>query len=380
MNLEDVYKWFNIGNADYQHNRACVSETDQPERALVAMGWRNAALRRELKLANPQLRAAIDAHGETTALENAMRAREHSKSSDSGVKAAKSASDVQTTAENTAAPQEYEIRDWVNVQGVGLGWVSGIEYDNDLNPAIYQITPSDSRLTTYRARPEELERADMPWPISDLNRRQTSYKIGTRVSVRDQSGVQAGVIAAITRAGNGEVMSYDVDFDHSQPGQMYRARPNQIFAIEPESTTEMVTASVLYTFKVGDIVTVKENDRKFPGEIVGVLLDGYILKVSGRGDLYKAKPEQVEAIPGKRNAPDATKHSHYFRACPYDHIDVYRILEIFEVKDPCAQHAIKKLLALGNRGQKDSARDVQDVIDTMTRWQKMRAEENENGV
>lgn len=70
------------------------------------------------------------------------------------------------------------------------------------------------------------------------------------------------------------------------------------------------------------------------------------------------------------------KHSHYYRPCPYDAIDVYRILEIFEVNNPCAQHAIKKLLVMGNRGHKDAERDVQDVIDTMTRWKAMRAEES----
>lgn len=69
------------------------------------------------------------------------------------------------------------------------------------------------------------------------------------------------------------------------------------------------------------------------------------------------------------------KHNHYYREMPFANIDVYRILHTFEVTDPCAQHAIKKLLAMGKRGHKDAEKDVQDVIDTMTRWQEMRAEE-----
>jgi hypothetical protein len=74
-------------------------------------------------------------------------------------------------------------------------------------------------------------------------------------------------------------------------------------------------------------------------------------------------------------AASPVKHSHYFRPCPFDSIDVYRVLSIFGVTDPCLQHAVKKLLVAGGRGHKDISRDVQDAIDTLTRWQAMRAEE-----
>lgn len=73
------------------------------------------------------------------------------------------------------------------------------------------------------------------------------------------------------------------------------------------------------------------------------------------------------------------KHNHYFRPFPFADIDIYRLLLVYEVTDPCAQHAIKKLLAMGKRGHKDAAKDVQDVIDTMTRWQELRAEEGKVG-
>lgn len=69
------------------------------------------------------------------------------------------------------------------------------------------------------------------------------------------------------------------------------------------------------------------------------------------------------------------KHSHYHKACPYPSIDVYRVLELFTVTDPCIQHAVKKLLVAGGRGQKDIAKDIQESIDTLSRWQEMRAEE-----
>ena len=76
-----------------------------------------------------------------------------------------------------------------------------------------------------------------------------------------------------------------------------------------------------------------------------------------------------------RGQPPKRAHSHYFRPCPYESIDVYRVLEIFSVTDPCLQHAVKKLLVAGGRGHKDIRRDIQDSIDTLIRWQEMRAEE-----
>lgn len=70
------------------------------------------------------------------------------------------------------------------------------------------------------------------------------------------------------------------------------------------------------------------------------------------------------------------KHQHYFKdVSGLSHVDVYRVLQLFGVTDPCLQHAIKKLLVAGNRGVKDMDKDVQEAIDTLGRWQAMRVED-----
>lgn len=71
------------------------------------------------------------------------------------------------------------------------------------------------------------------------------------------------------------------------------------------------------------------------------------------------------------------KHSHYFKPVHHlAHVDVYRVLSLFNVTDPCLQHAIKKLLVAGGRGAgKDEGKDIQEAIDTLQRWQAMRAED-----
>lgn len=66
------------------------------------------------------------------------------------------------------------------------------------------------------------------------------------------------------------------------------------------------------------------------------------------------------------------KHNHYFKKTVHlDAVDVYRVLELFEVTNPCVQHAVKKLLCAGDRGAKGMEQDVQEAMDTLERWQDM---------
>ena len=71
------------------------------------------------------------------------------------------------------------------------------------------------------------------------------------------------------------------------------------------------------------------------------------------------------------------KHSHYFKdVARLEVVDVYRVLSLFGVSDPCLQHATKKLLVAGGRGAgKDIEQDVQETIDTLERWKNMRKED-----
>ena len=76
--------------------------------------------------------------------------------------------------------------------------------------------------------------------------------------------------------------------------------------------------------------------------------------------------------------PQHQNHDHYFKdVSNLKHIDVYRVLILFGVTDPCLQHAIKKLLCAGNRGAKDKTQDVQEAISSLLRYLEMQTE-NEN--
>ena len=72
------------------------------------------------------------------------------------------------------------------------------------------------------------------------------------------------------------------------------------------------------------------------------------------------------------------KHIHYKKDVSHlDFIDVYRVLDLFEVESHAAGHAIKKLLCSGQRGAKDKAQDIQEAIDSLNRELEM-MKENES--
>lgn len=71
-----------------------------------------------------------------------------------------------------------------------------------------------------------------------------------------------------------------------------------------------------------------------------------------------------------------TQHQHYFKSVQHlSHVDVYRVCTLFGVTDPCLAHAVKKLLVAGGRGGKDQTQDVQEAIDSCTRFLQMRRED-----
>lgn len=61
-------------------------------------------------------------------------------------------------------------------------------------------------------------------------------------------------------------------------------------------------------------------------------------------------------------APVATDDSKYNRPCKGITIDVYDVLKAFNVTCPALQHLIKKALAVGQRGHKDTSEDLKDIL------------------
>lgn len=80
----------------------------------------------------------------------------------------------------------------------------------------------------------------------------------------------------------------------------------------------------------------------------------------------------------KSVTPEAkAKNPHYYKTVAHlEHVDVYRVLALFGVADPCIQHAVKKLLVPGTRaGGKSREQDVREAIMSLQRWQEMQSED-----
>ena len=56
-------------------------------------------------------------------------------------------------------------------------------------------------------------------------------------------------------------------------------------------------------------------------------------------------------------------------------VDVYRVLDLFKVVNPCVQHAIKKLLCAGQRGAKDERKDIEEAVSSLVRCLEMKTED-----
>jgi len=62
------------------------------------------------------------------------------------------------------------------------------------------------------------------------------------------------------------------------------------------------------------------------------------------------------------------KYSHYYKDVAHlQTVDVYRVLSLFLVTNPCLQHAAKKILCAGTRGQKEFEQDIREAIDSLNR-------------
>lgn len=69
-------------------------------------------------------------------------------------------------------------------------------------------------------------------------------------------------------------------------------------------------------------------------------------------------------ISDKRHRISPSKYTKTIHGVP---VDVYDVLQAWGVINPALQHLIKKALQCGQRGHKDNAQDLQDIIDSAIR-------------
>ena len=90
-------------------------------------------------------------------------------------------------------------------------------------------------------------------------------------------------------------------------------------------------------------------------------------------DTLEKRPEQAEFEPFVSVEDAATAkqpaitQSKYTKTIHGVSVDVYDVLQAWGVSNPALQHLVKKALQCGQRGHKDNAQDLQDIIDSAIR-------------
>lgn len=81
---------------------------------------------------------------------------------------------------------------------------------------------------------------------------------------------------------------------------------------------------------------------------------------------WDTEPVAEAAQPDPVNQPqDGVKYLREIK--PGVFVDVYDVLRAFAVVNPALQHLIKKALAVGQRGHKDAAEDLQNIYESAKR-------------
>ena len=93
---------------------------------------------------------------------------------------------------------------------------------------------------------------------------------------------------------------------------------------------------------------------------------GSVVNMCEHDEIVYTSSQYVEAI--EKEVPDLkdVRHKYDVQIVGKDGVkttvDVYRVLNSFDVHDAATQHAIKKLLAAGKRGHKDYVQDLKEAI------------------
>ena len=146
--------------------------------------------------------------------------------------------------------------------------------------------------------------------------------------------------------------------------------------IEVPDGAEVATASglAIYFWKPSENKTFVDNVGWSECDTKSICtLDSYL--EDGDASIIWKRHTQPEELPFMDSLNDqyaeieqVRKHRHYFKdVSNIAEIDVYAVLKLFDVTDPCLQHIVKKALCAGKRGHKDMMEDLQNIIDTAIR-------------
>lgn len=81
------------------------------------------------------------------------------------------------------------------------------------------------------------------------------------------------------------------------------------------------------------------------------------------------KWQEHQTLKSETKPENARTYPHYFKRLPRHttHVDVYRVITLFDVPAGPVDHAVKKLLCLGKRGGKNYRQDLTEARNSLNR-------------
>jgi hypothetical protein len=128
---------------------------------------------------------------------------------------------------------------------------------------------------------------------------------------------------------------------------------------------------------IGGWVTLSDTNKPVWYKDCAYKIDQEILHKYGIIPKPTSMADAMESVVRNSSDKNLILYNHYYKNTQFlDFIDVYRVLDLFKVTDPCSQHAIKKLLCAGDRGAKDYKKDITEARDTLNRQLEMMEEDD----
>lgn len=90
-----------------------------------------------------------------------------------------------------------------------------------------------------------------------------------------------------------------------------------------------------------------------------------------RSDRYPTSNIDINAWPQPRDKSEPARSKYHREIKPGVWVDVYDVLRAFQVINPALQHLVKKALAAGQRGHKDRATDMAEIVQSAIRAQEL---------
>lgn len=302
--------------------------------------------------------------------------------------------------------KDLEIPEWAT--HAAHSYYTGTWYFFNMKPEQHNDRPYfklnlDNR-TTFKWQKFSHNYQHANW-LDSIVERYIQFKVGELVRVKD---VVVGVHQSkLINSSNtfvsgmskniGETFKISVarDTSYSLEGDIWNYLPDWLERVEvvkvPEPTPPVMTPKQLLkqrqqTFKVGDRVVLvggkldevtihgaaiyNSDKQKHQGEVAIIktvyVSDCDITLTTLDGEFIGwVSPDWIV----KESEYKDTKYSHYFKdVSTLNTVDVYQVLSLFNITNPCLQHIVKKALVTGGRtAGKDFSQDLREIRDTAIR-------------